>query len=109
MLAAAATVTDVLCRDVIHKLDMDGCKVVSVSPNKCNIFYSVCERSSLQDDFSLIFDDLLLHAFEARRVIVYCRSLNMRSALLQVLSINVITGFLACTIPRRMTTTRRSS
>lgn len=81
LLAATATVTDVIRRDVIQQLDMDGCKVISVSPNKPNIFYSVCKRSSLQDDFSSILNDLSLHAVEAKRVIVYCRSLNMCSAL----------------------------
>ena len=68
MLAATATVTDVIRRDVIQQLDMDGCKVISVSPNKPNIFYSVSKRSSL-------------HAVEAKRIIVYCRSLNMCSDL----------------------------
>ena len=41
MLAATATVTDVIRRDIIRQLDMEGCKIVSVSPNKPNIFYSV--------------------------------------------------------------------
>ena len=34
MLAATATVTDEMRRDVIDKLDMSGCEIVSVSPNK---------------------------------------------------------------------------
>ncbi len=38
MLASTATVTDVMRKEVIEKLEMDGCKVVS---NKQNIFYSV--------------------------------------------------------------------
>ena len=41
MMAATATVTDVIRRDVIHKLNMDGCKIICVSPNESNIFYSV--------------------------------------------------------------------
>ena len=81
LLAATATVTDVIRRDVIRQLDMEGCKIVSVSPNKSNIFYSVRRRSTVQDDFSTIIDDLSLHAVQAKRVIVYCRSLNVCSAL----------------------------
>ena len=81
MLAATATVTDEIRRDVIQQLDMDGCKVISVSPNKPNIFYSICKRSTIEDDFSSIVDDLSLNAVRAKRVIVYCRSLNMCSAL----------------------------
>ena len=38
MLASTATVTDIMRKDVIKKLDMDGCKIVFVSPNKPNIF-----------------------------------------------------------------------
>ena len=81
MLAATATVTDVIRRDIIRQLDMEGCKIVSVSPNKPNIFYSVRKRSTIEDDFSSILDDLSLSAVKAKRVIVYCRSLNMCSAL----------------------------
>ena len=81
MLAATATVTDEIRRDVIQQLDMDGCKVISVSPNKPNIFYLVCKRSTIENDFSSIVDDLSLNAVRAKRVIVYCRSLNMCSAL----------------------------
>ena len=77
-LAATATVTDVIRRDVIRQLDS---KIISVSPNKYNIFYSVRRRSTVQNDFSTITDDLSLHAVQAKRVIVYCRSLNMCCAL----------------------------
>ena len=80
MLTATATVTDEICCDVIQQLDMDGCKVISVSPNKPNIFYSVCKRSTIEDDFSSILDDLSLNAVRAKHVTVYCRSLNMCSA-----------------------------
>ena len=77
MLASTATVTDIMRKDVIEKLDMDGCKIVSVSPNKPNIFYSVSRRSCIEDDVSFIIDDLAANSIKARRVIVYCRSLDM--------------------------------
>ena len=80
MLAATATVTDVIRHDIVRQLDMEGCKIVSVSPNKPNVFYSVRKRSTIEDDFSSILD-LSLNAVKAKRVIVYCRSLNMCSAL----------------------------
>ena len=47
MLAATATVTDVIRHDIIHQLDMDGRKIISVSPNKSNIFYSVHKQTTL--------------------------------------------------------------
>ena len=82
MLAATATVTDVMRGDVIDKLDMSGCKLVSVSPNKPNIIYGVQKRSeNLEDDLSFIVDDLAANSIKANRVIIYCRSLDMCSNL----------------------------
>ncbi len=40
MLAAMATVTEVMRKKIVETLEMTGCAVVSVSPNKPNIFYS---------------------------------------------------------------------
>ena len=82
MLAATATVTDMMRRDIVDKLDMNGCKMVSESPNKPNIFYAVQRRSeNLEDDMSFIVADLSANSVKARRVIVYCRSLDMCSNL----------------------------
>lgn len=78
MLASTATVTDVMRQEVIEKLEMEGCKIVTVSPNKPNIFYSVQKRSGdIEHDLSFIVDDIATHSIKARRVIVYCRSLDM--------------------------------
>ena len=82
MLAATATVTDAMRRDVIDKLDMSGCEIVFVSPNKPNIFYCVQRRSEkLEDDVSFIVDDLAANSITAKRAIIYCRSLDMCSNL----------------------------
>ena len=81
MLAATATVTDVIHCDIIRQLDMEGCEIISDSPNQSNIFYSVRKRSTIGDDFSSILDDLSLNAVKAKRMIVYCHSLNMCSTL----------------------------
>ncbi len=75
MLAATATVTEVM---IVEVLEMTGCAVVSVSPNKPNIFYSVKARSSsIGDDLAFITSDLLCNNVKANRVIVYCQSLDM--------------------------------
>ena len=50
MLAATATVTKEMRLDVMEKLDMKGCECISASPNKSNIMYRVCERTSIEDD-----------------------------------------------------------
>ena len=78
MLAATVTVTDVMRNVIVEVLEMTGCAVVSVSPNKPNIFYSVKKRSSsIGEDFALITSDLLCNNVKANRVIVYCQSLDV--------------------------------
>ena len=47
MLATTATVTSLMREDIIRKLDMDGCCLVSESPDKPNITYEV--RSDAKD------------------------------------------------------------
>ena len=78
MLAATATVTEVMRKMIVEVLEMTGCAVVSVSPNKPNIFYSVRGRTtSIGDDLGFITSDLLSNNIKAKRVIVYCQSLDM--------------------------------
>lgn len=43
ILAATATVTDEIRKDVIEKLDMVGCDIVYTPPDRPNIFYAVKE------------------------------------------------------------------
>jgi len=47
MLAATATVTKFVRDDIIDKLEMKGCEVVSVSPNRSNIYYEVRPRTEM--------------------------------------------------------------
>ena len=78
MLAATVTVTEMMRRDIVEILEMSGCAVVSVSPNKPNIFYSVQKRSaSISDDSGFLTADLLSNNIKAKRLIVYCQSLDM--------------------------------
>ena len=59
MLAVTATVTDVMRRDIVDKLDMGGCMMVSESPNKPNVRYSVRQRSDNLEDNSF-FSSLMI-------------------------------------------------
>ena len=81
ILAATATVTKEMREDVIKRLDMRECEYIFASPNKPNIMYNVCRRTSPEDDLQFILDDLRQNGIQAKRVIVYCRSLNMCSSL----------------------------
>lgn len=57
---------------------MNNCTVVSVSPNKPNIFYFAQLRSdSIDRDLGFLIADLLFNNIQAKRVIVYCQSLDM--------------------------------
>ncbi len=78
ILALTATVTDSVRRSIIQSLSMTReCRVVSESPNKPNIFYSVKRRSILEDDFAQLVESLREGGVRGRRVLVYCRSLDM--------------------------------
>ncbi len=67
MLALTATVTGVVRSSVIKSLNMIDCCVVSESPNKPNIMYSVQRCSSiLEDDFMSVVEDLTKHSVKAK-------------------------------------------
>ena len=76
-LAATATATPAVRREVIHLLDMRGCEFVFNSPDRPNIYYEVRERTDIEADFQPLVDSLLIERNKAKRVVVYCRSLNM--------------------------------
>ena len=77
MLALTDIVTDKMRVDIISTLDMNGCKTISVSPNRPNIRYCVKDHTNIDIDFDPIIEDLKNNSVHANRVIVYCRSLNM--------------------------------
>lgn len=82
VLAATATVTEHMRGDIISQLDITGCKLVSASPEKPNIFYSVERRSGdVEKDLAFLVNDLSKNSVAARRVIVYCSSLRLCSGL----------------------------
>ena len=80
-LAATATVTKRMRDNVILKLGMRGCCLVSESPNKPNISYEVVHKVSIEEDLGFAVSDLLKNNIKARRVIVYCQSLDMCATL----------------------------
>lgn len=56
---------------------MGGCLVVSVSPDRPNIFYKVQARTDIENDLAELLDSLRRNTISTPRVIVYCNSLNM--------------------------------
>lgn len=80
-LALTATVTRTMRASTIRSLDMRGCEVISLSPNRPNIFYAVLQRTNVESDFHELILDLKKNSALTSRVIVYCRSLNMCATL----------------------------
>ena len=76
-MALTATVTNEMRKDVIKRLDMQGCSVVSASPDRPNILYRVFNRTTLEEDMAHIVQDVRINNIKASRIIIYCRSLNM--------------------------------
>ena len=75
-LAAMATVTRSIREDVIDKLDMVG---LCASPNRSNVYYEVCRRTTMEADMEHLVERLRKFGNKADRVIVYCRYLDMCS------------------------------
>lgn len=80
-MASTATATHVVKDDVCKKLDMVGCKLVSVSPDRPNMYYEVCRSTDIEQDFHSLLIELRTNRIKTNRLIVYCRSLNTCSDL----------------------------
>ena len=87
MLATTATVTSLMRENIIRKLDIDGCCLVSESPDKPNITYEVVRKNTIEEDFSLVVRNLAECNIKARRVVVYCQSI-VTCAMFLILFIN---------------------
>ena len=55
--------------------------LVSESPDKPNITYEAVRNNSIEEDFSSVVRDLAERNIKARRVVVYCQSLDMCASL----------------------------
>ena len=81
MMALTATVTKLMLADIKYKLNMPDCHLVYLSPDRPNICYEVKERTSIEEDFACVLQDISKNSTKAKRVLVYCQSLNMCSDL----------------------------
>ena len=77
MLATTATVTTAMRNDIIEKLDMAGCCVLTESPNKPNITYEAVRKNTIEEDVNCVVRDVAENNTKAQRVVVYCQSLDI--------------------------------
>ena len=77
MIAVTATVNTTMRKDIMSKLDMNGCTFIHTSPDRPNICYIVKLRSDISTDLMYVLDDLKTASIKAMRVIIYCKSLNL--------------------------------
>lgn len=81
MMAVTATVTKLMLADIKQHLNMPECHLVYLSPDRPNIYYEVKESTSVDFDFALVILDIKDNSIKSNRVLVYCQSLNICSAL----------------------------
>ena len=55
--------------------------LVSESPDKPNITYEAVRKNTIEEEFSSVVRDLAERNIKARRVVVYCQSLDMCASL----------------------------
>ena len=70
MLATTASVTTAVRNDIIEKLDMAGCCVLTESPNKPNITYEAVQKNTIEEDFNCVVRDVAENNIKAQRVVV---------------------------------------
>ena len=75
-MACTAPATQAVRQQVVDSLEMHSCIVVSLSPDRPNIFYAVQHRTEIEGDFLELLTSLQTSTSNAARVIVYCKSMN---------------------------------
>ena len=75
-MALTATATVATRCKIISSLNMRGCCVVSRNPYKSNIFYSVQKKTTIEECFLPIVQEVASKMITAERTIIFCRSLK---------------------------------
>ena len=81
LLACTATVTKSVCDEIINSLEMEGCEIISKSPDRPNSFYKVLRSTDMETDLNPYLESLKQLRVKSPRTIIYCRSLNVCSEL----------------------------
>ena len=76
-MALTATATKSVHTEVIKSLEMDECVKISSSLDRLNIFYEVCDHTSVESDMSWLMVSFRENLQKTPLVIVYCQSLHV--------------------------------
>ena len=74
VMALTATATISTRRKIILSLNMKECHVISRNPRKTNIKYIVRQKTTIEDDFSAVIEDVSVNEHNAERTIIFCRN-----------------------------------
>ena len=80
-MACTATATKSVQQDIVCSLEKENCVLISVSPDRPNIFYEVRTRTDVDSDFLDLMCTLQHELINTPTVIIYCQSLNVCSDL----------------------------
>ena len=92
-MALTATATKSLRRDVCHILGMNDPYLVTVSPDKSNIVFSVSPFESLEMIFKPIMDELKKEREKMERTIIYCQQQETCARLYLLFRLNLAKEF----------------
>lgn len=79
--ATTATVNSKMWDEIVNKLDMAGCCMVTESPNNPHIHYKVVQKKTIEEDFENVVRDVAENSIKAQRVVVYCQTLDICESL----------------------------
>ena len=75
-MALTATATIATRCKIISSLNMKGCCVTSQNPYKSNLFYAVQKKTTIEECFLPIVQELASKLITAECTIIFCRSLK---------------------------------
>ena len=73
ILALTATATKSTREVVIKLLNMKNPSIISTSPSKDNVIYTVSKKNCMEDVVEKVKDSIILEGINFHKVIIYCR------------------------------------
>ena len=91
-MALTATATSSSLAEISSILGMKQPKIVSISPNRPNIKYSVCNGGEMEDSFSTLIEDIQRNRTSTDKTIIFCRTYESCGMLYMLLIVRWLNG-----------------